>query len=164
MYAMAGASDEHHTISFNLNTMLGVRLRGHRCRGCNTGMKLKVASRSSGGVIYYYPDAIISCDPSDRGIADGHAFRERPSVIFEILSPTTRRMDERTKRSGYLSISTLTEYVRIEQDRAEVTIERRVGAHWRDERVSGLDAVIELPGIGIELPLAELYEGLEFPA
>ncbi|HEV7404108.1 MAG TPA: Uma2 family endonuclease [Chthoniobacteraceae bacterium] len=164
MYAMAGATDEHHTISFNLNTMLGLRLRGHRCRGCNAEMKLKVISPVSGKAIFYYPDAMISCDPTDRGVADGHAFRERPSVIMEILSPTTRRKDEYEKRTAYLSLATLEAYVRFEQERAEAVIDRRVGDIWQVEQVQGVDAAIRLPEIGIELPLAELYEGVVFRA
>jgi Uma2 family endonuclease len=127
-------------------------------------MKLKVTSPATGEVEFVYPDSMVCCDPADRGMSDGHAFRERPSVIFEILSPTTRRKDAFGKRTAYLAIPTLTEYIRIEQDRPEVVMDRRVGDVWQEERVQGLRAVIHLPGIGIDLPLADLYDGLDFPA
>lgn len=164
MYAMAGASEEHHAIELNLITTLRNRLRGHRCRSSTPNMKLKVTASTTGEMEFVYPDSMICCDPTDRGIADGHAFRERPVVIFEILSPRTRRKDEFGKRTAYLAIPTLTEYIRIEQARPEVAIDRRVGDVWQEERVQGLEGRIALSEIGIELQLAELYEGLEFPA
>jgi len=54
--------------------------------------------------------------------------------------------------------------VRIEQDRAEVVVERRTPDGWKSEKLSGLEAVVCLPALEIELPLAELYERVKFPA
>ena len=138
--------------------MLYTRLRGKACEPFGSDMKVRLLPLDS--TYYYYPDAMIACDPAD----SGHGWRERPSALFEIISEETRRIDEREKRLAYLQLATLDAYVRIEQDRPRRSWSS--GAPRRDgraERLSGLDAVVGLPTLGIELPLAELYERITFP-
>ena len=83
--------------------------------------------------------------------------------MFEVLSESTRQIDEREKRAAYLGLGSLEAYVQIEQDRPEVVVERRTIEGWQRERFTGLDAIIRLPTLAIELPLAELYERVTFP-
>ena len=156
VYAMAGASEAHNIIAANLMGMLYAQLRGKSCQPFGPDMKVRLLPLDS--TYYYYPDAMIACDPTD----SGHGWRERPSALFEIITEDTRRIDEREKRLAYLQLASLQFYVRIEQDRAEVVIERRTPEGWKTERVSGLEAVVELPALEIALPLAELYERLKF--
>jgi Uma2 family endonuclease len=164
MYAMSGGSSAHNTLETNLLGMLHQQLRGRRCRTYGTNMKLRYPSQLGGEdeFDFFYPDAMVSCDPADGGETKGHAWLERPSVVFEILSPSTRRLDERRKRPTYLAISTLEAFVRIEQDSPDLIVDRRVEGEWVEERVSGLEQVLRLPSIGVELPLSELYERLSF--
>jgi Uma2 family endonuclease len=157
VYAMAGASEAHNIIAANLMGMLHARLRGKRCQPFGSDMKVRLLPLDS--TYYYYPDAMIACDPAD----SGHGWRERPSALFEIISEETRRIDEREKRLAYLQLASLEAYVRIEQDRAEVVIERRTPDGWKAERLIGLEAVVRLPTLEIELPLAELFERVDFP-
>jgi Uma2 family endonuclease len=103
---------------------------------------------------------MVACDPAD----SGHPWRERPSVLFEILFEDTRRTDEREKRIAYFQISSLSAYVRIEQDRAEVVVEHRTPDGWRTERLTGGESILRLPAIEVEIPVAELYERVEFRA
>lgn len=159
VYAMSGASEPHIIIEGNLAGMLYVRLRGKRCRGFGGNMKALLHPQPSGRAYYYYPDAMIACDPTDAG----HGWRERPTVLFEIASESTRQIDEREKRSAYLQLSSLDAYVRIEQGRPEVILEHRTLEGWRLEHLVGLEATVPLSSVGIELPLAELYEGIIFP-
>jgi Uma2 family endonuclease len=156
VYAMAGASEPHNIIAMNLYAGLHTRLRGKSCQPFGSDMKLRL--RPSDAAYYYYPDAMIACDPTDVG----HGWRERPAALFEILSPDSRQVDEREKRLAYLQLASLQAYVRIEQERAEVIVEQRRPEGWRAERLSGLDAVVRLPSLEIELPLAELYERVKF--
>jgi Uma2 family endonuclease len=156
VYAMAGASEPHNIIAMNLYVALGTRLRGKRCQPFGSDMKVRLLPLDS--TYYYYPDAMIACDPTD----SGHGWRERPSALFEIITEDTRRIDEREKRLAYLQLASLDAYVRLEQDRAEVVIDRRTSEGWKAERLSGLDAIIRLPSLGIELSLAELYERIKF--
>lgn len=89
----------------------------------------------------------------------GPSWCERPSVVFEILSESTRTIDEREKRMAYLSLPSLDAYVRIEQERCEVVVEYRTNEGWRRE-VLGCEAVVRLPTVGVEFPVVELYERL----
>ena len=159
IHAMAGASDPHNIISFNLAGMLYNRLRGRRCSGYGPDMKLRLQHPSSGKTYFYYPDAMIACNPSDVG----HGWREQPAALFEITSDSTRQIDEREKRAAYLGLGSLEAYVRIEQDRPEVIVERRTLEDWKIEVFAGLEAVVRLPTLEIDLPLAELYERVTFP-
>ncbi len=159
VYAMSGGSEPHSIIEVNLVGMLYARLRGRRCRPFGPNMKVLLHPQPSGRAYYYYPDAMIACDPTDVG----HGWRERPVALFEIASESTRQIDEREKRAAYLQLSSLEAYVRIEQDRPEVIVERRTLEGWKLERMSGLETIAQLPSIEIELPLAELYEGVMFP-
>ena len=157
VYAMAGASEPHHRIATRLLSMLDARLRGKPCEPFGSDMKVRLRPLDS--TYFYYPDAMVACDPTD----SGHGWRERPTALFEIISEETRRVDEREKRVPYLQLPSLQAYVRIEQDRPEVVVDRRMPEGWKSERVSGLDAVMRLPELGIELPLAELFERVMFP-
>ncbi len=109
-----------------------------------------------------YPDEMISCDPTDEDETKGHAWIQRPTVIFEIISASTRRIDEGDKRDAYLTIPSLQAYVRIEQDRPEVIVEKRAGDLWSVDRIAGLTGIVRLPSVAVELPLAELYKNVKF--
>ena len=159
IYAMAGAGELHNRIAISLMGMLYNRLRGRRCEAFGSDMKVRIDFPSSGNTYFYYPDAMIACNPTDAG----HPWREQPAALFEIISESTRQIDEREKRAAYLGLGSLEAYVRIEQDRAEATLERRTIEGWKLERLTGLDAMIRLPTLEIELPLAELYERVTFP-
>ncbi len=160
VHAMSGAAEPHIIIEGNLAGMLYIRLRGKRCRPFGGNMKALLHPQPTGRAYYYYPDAMIACDPTDTG----HGWRERPAVLFEIASESTRQIDEREKRFAYLQLASLEAYVRIEQDRPEVILEHRTLEGWRLERLVGLEAVVRLPSIGIDLPLVDLYEGVTFPS
>lgn len=157
VYAMAGASEAHNIIAMNLYAALGMRLRGKRCQPFGSDMKLRIDPL--GDTYFYYPDAMIACDPADGA---GQGWRERPTVLFEIISEETRRIDQREKRLAYLQIASLEAYIRIEQARPEVSIEQRAGGIWISLRRSGLDATVEIATLGFDLPLAELYERVRF--
>lgn len=158
VYDMAGASEAHSVIASNLAGMLYNRLRGKPCQPFGDNMQLRL--RRPGGTYFYYPDAMISCDPMD---SPGQRWKERPAALFEILSESTRGTDEREKRMAYLELPGLQAYVRIEQDRAAVTVDGRTeDGDWALAHFQGLDAVAFLPTLKMELPLAELYERMRF--
>ena len=159
VYAMSGASNAHNVIEVNLNGMLYNQLRGRRCQHFGSSMKVRLQPQPTGRFYFYYPDAMIACDQTD---VSEHGWRERPAALFEVMSPSTRHIDTREKRLAYLQLPSLEAYVRIEQKRPEVIVERRLAQSWTLERIVGLQSVIRLPLVGVELPLAELYEGLAF--
>ncbi len=87
LYAMVGASQAHNTLTGNLFAALHGHIRGSECRVFMSDMKVHVAPRNR----YYYPDAVVSCDPRDRETPISLHF---PSVIVEILSDSTEAFDQ----------------------------------------------------------------------
>lgn len=152
VYAMAGASDDHNRITRNLLTELTNALRGRRCEPFATDMKVKIPPTFADA--FYYPDVMVSCDPAD----SAKFFRERPSLLFEVLSPDTERTDRREKAIAYRQIPGIEAYVLVEQERMAVTILHRAEPGWRSETLEGANAVLRLPAIGVEIPLERIYE------
>ena len=156
VYAMAGATNAHNLIASNVLGVLHARLRGKPCRPYNSDAKIRVKLPTH--VRFYYPDASVICDsnpPND-------SFQDQPVVIAEVLSHKTRRIDQGEKKDAYLTIPTLQTYLLIEQDCPAVTVYRRTDQGFVQEAHTELEAIIPLVEIGAELPLAEIYEGVEF--
>jgi Uma2 family endonuclease len=152
VYAMAGARNAHNLIATNTVGALYARLRGKPCRPFNSDTKVRI--RLPTQVRFYYPDVSVVCRPNPQT----DSFQDEPVVIVEVLSRRTRRIDEGEKKDAYLTIPSLGVYVLIEQDTAAVVAFRRTEAGFVREVHEGLDAVLPLGEIGIDLPLAEIYE------
>ena len=98
-------------------------------------------------------------------LRDHHQRRYRQEQQTAVLSESTRRTDLGEKRDAYLSIPSLKVLLLAESDRPYVLVCRRQPeGGFAAEAHSGLAAVIDLPEIGAALPLADLYEGISFPA
>ena len=152
VYAMAGASDDHNRIAGSVFAELRERLRGRRCEAFITDMKVKIPPAFAD--VFYYPDVLVVCDPTD----NAKYYRELPSLIFEVISPDSERTDRREKAIAYRQIPTIEHYVIIEQDRVALTVLSRAEAGWQSEVVEGLRAVLNLPALGVEIPLERIYE------
>jgi Uma2 family endonuclease len=156
VYAMAGARNQHNRIAGRIFGMLFGRLTGKRCQPCNSDTKIRI--RMPGHTRYYYPDASVVC----RQNPQGDSFEDQPAAVFEVLSRSTRRIDEGEKKDAYLTIPTLSVYALIEQSRPAIVIYRRIDQQFLPEVYEGIDAVVPLPEIGADLPLAEIYQGMSF--
>lgn len=156
VYAMAGGKNVHNDVASNFLVALGSRLRGKPCRPCNSDTKVRVEMPSH--TRFYYPDAMVVCDPNP----PDETFHDRPKVIVEVLSDSTRRTDEGEKRDAYLTLPSLRVYLRVDTHRARVAVDRRGEQGVQPEWYEGLSAVIPLVEVGAELPLAELYERIDF--
>ncbi|MFL5241088.1 MAG: Uma2 family endonuclease [Gemmataceae bacterium] len=156
VYAMAGARNVHNRIATNTTSALQARLRGGPCLPYNSDTKIRIRLR--GHVRFYYPDASVIC----RANPQDDSFQDEPVAIFEVLSRRTRRIDEGEKKDAYLTLPSLGVYVLIEQEMPAVVVFRRVGETFVREVYQGLDDVLPLSEIGIDLPLAEIYEAVEF--
>ncbi len=136
---------------------LHARLEGHRCQPWNSDTKIRI--RMPGGSSrFYYPDMSVVC----RSNPPHEYFQDRPAGIVEILSRRTRRIDEVEKCDAYQTVPSLRVYMLIEQEEPLVTVYRRSEGGFVREVYLGLDAVIRLPEFGVELPLAEVYSGVDF--
>ena len=82
-------------------------------------------------------------------------------MILEVISPSTCRIDEVQKFRDYITIPSLEVYLLAESDLARVTIFRRDGESFVREVVGGIDAMLDLPEVGLSIPFAELYRDVE---
>jgi Uma2 family endonuclease len=149
--AMTGGTSEHSTIQLNLYLAVGDRLRGKPCRLFTGDLKILAAGSIR------YPDAFVVCTPVPRGtlvVTD-------PVVVFEVLSPSTISIDIGAKNEEYRDTRSIQRYVMLAQDRQQAMVFARVDNDWVGHIVSG-NAVLEMPEIGIQVPLADLYEGVSF--
>lgn len=155
VYAMAGSSVDHQRIAGNIYAQLHARLRGSKCEPFNNDFKLHIPPVGSNTAEYfYYPDVMVACDPTD----NAEYFRERPTVIFEVLSPSTERIDHGEKAQAYWRVGTVKVYVLVEQSRIAATVLRRSAAGWTRQTIEGPTNTLSLPEISVELPLALIYE------
>ena len=158
VYAMAGARNVHNDIAGNIFASLHTRLRGQPCRPYNSDTKVRLRLPSE--LCFYYPDVQVTCHPNP----PDDSFQDNPAVVIEVISESTRRVDEGEKRTGYLALPSVEVYLLIESGRAGVIAYRRTATGFDREVFTGLTAVIPLGCIGTELPLAEIYAGVALPA
>ena len=134
-------------------------LRGTPCRVFIADMKLQVAS----GNASFYPDVFVSCDPRDRA-ADAELVQRHPQLVVEVLSDSTAAFDRGQKFEAYRGLDSLTAYLLIEQDRphADLFLRNADGLWVLHPGAAGETLTIDPPGL--VLPLAAVYEGVEFNA
>lgn len=154
MYAMAGGTDNHDRIVFNVLKQVDDHLGSPTdCRFYSGNVKVNYAE-----AFYYYPDAFVTCDPRDRG---DRYVKRYPKLIVEVLSPSTEAFDRGEKFADYQALESLTEYVLIAQDRQQhVECRRRRESGW-DVVVYGAGDRVELASLGLVFGLEALYRGLD---
>lgn len=152
VYAMTGASDDHNRIAGNIFVELSNKLRGHRCEAFINDMKVRIRQPNSD--LFYYPDVRVACDPAD----NAKFYRERPAVIFEVLSPETERIDQREKAMAYHQIPSVQIYLLVDQDKPRVTLMRRAESGWQMEVLEGRTAVLRIEALNVEIPFEHIYE------
>ncbi|MFC7336500.1 Uma2 family endonuclease [Haloferula chungangensis] len=155
VYAMSGGSLNHQTVATNFLCQAGNQLVGKPCRPTNSDFKVRV--KLGEDCAFYYPDATIICTP----LAGDAQFTDDPTVILEVISPSTRRIDEVQKFRDYITIPSLQVYLLAESDLARVTVFRRVGESFVREVIGGIDAVLDLSEVSLSIPFAELYRDVE---
>jgi Uma2 family endonuclease len=158
IHAMAGASRTHNHIAANCLASLHSQLRGQPCFPVGSDTKIRI--RYPDHTRFYYPDAGIVCEANP---GDSH-FEDRPVLIVEVLSPSTRRHDLQEKRDAYLTIPSLQAYLMIDTDAPDVLVYERIESQFVARQFVDLDAVVTFTHFEIELPLAELYEHIDFSA
>src|SRR6516164_1526605 len=95
IYAMAGGTQDHEQIAFNLRAILNAHLRGKSCRASALDRRVQVSASGK----YYYPDVTVTCNPEDiKGNLDTVRF---PRLVVEVLSPSTAYKDRGSKRRAY---------------------------------------------------------------
>lgn len=155
VYAMSGGTANHSGVSSNFLRTVGGGLSRKGCRAFTSDLSVRI--EQLGGATFFYPDASVVCGPVD-GAAQ---FTDAPTVVLEVLSPSTRRIDETSKLQAYLTLPSLQVCLLAESDEAFVKVYRRKGEEFVVEVYEGRDAEIALPEIEMSLLLKELYQDVE---
>lgn len=151
VYAMAGSSDAHSTITLNLLTLLRNHLRGTRSRVFLSDMKVRIESAD----VFYYPDAMVTCDARDRNSV---YFKRYPRLIVEVLSSSTEKFDREGKFNDYKQADSLEEYVLISQDKIRVECWRKNDdGDWVDQTYQKGEQV-EVASVNFSCEIEQLYE------
>lgn len=159
VFAMAGESPNHSTICFNLYGTLYGQLRGKRCRGYSPNMK--VATNEAG--LFSYPDLIIVCGQPTYHDKTSDVVTN-PTVIFEVLSPSTESYDRGEKFLRYTNnIASLEDYVLIAQSSPHIEHYSK-SSGWKKAEIDRSDAILKLDSVECEIVLSELYDRIEFSA
>ncbi|MCB1659448.1 MAG: Uma2 family endonuclease [Pseudomonadales bacterium] len=151
VYAMVGGSIQHGTLVSNIVGKIWRHLEGKPCQVFSEGTKVKTPTAHK-RADYVYPDVVVDCSVEK---ADDNMLTT-PVLIFEVLSASTRRYDETTKFQVYASISTLQEYVLVDQDSAKIEIQRR-RTDWAIEKYFLGDS-ITFEHIQLTLTVEEIYD------
>jgi len=160
IFAMAGGSVRHSLIAGNIVGELHRRLKGTPCAVFESN--LRVTIKTTG--LRTYPDAAVLCGKPERDLEDKSGETvTNPTVLFEVLSPTTEAYDRGLKAANYRQIESLRAYVLVSQEAANVEwFERQADSSWVLRESRGLDGVLAIAAISLKLPVAEIYDRIDF--
>ncbi len=151
IYAMAGARASHNKVAANAIVALGQLVRsGRRCQVFNSDQRIHVMSTG----LYTYADGGVACGPWEIHAKDGMSLLN-PSLLFEVLSPSTRDYDRGGKLAHYKQLPSVGQVLLIDEPTRLVEVHRRAGDAWTLEAVR--DGAIALPELGGVVLLDDLY-------
>jgi Uma2 family endonuclease len=152
---MAPPAIAHQRIAGNLAFELGAAVRANR-PDCAVGSQAGIAPQGLLGRNHFETDIVVTC----RFANDYRGINAEPLLIVEILSPSTERDDHFVKLPQYQSIPSAEEILYIESERVAATVYRRdTAGTWRPVEIAGRDARLQLPTIGLDIPLGAVYRG-----
>jgi Uma2 family endonuclease len=157
MFAMAGALEAHSFIAANIVAEFREQLRKRPCGIYPSDIRVHTATG-----LYTYPDVVVVC--GERKYIDRHPDTLlNPTVIVEVLSPTTEAYDRGRKFEHYRTIESLREYLLVSSDRIHADLfTRQADGSWNLTSANGPEDAIKLQSIDCRLNLADLYEKVEF--
>lgn len=154
IFARAGASRRHNLIAVNVAATLHGQLRGRPCEVYPGDMRLHIPATG----LYTYPDVTGVCGEPRFEDAELDTLLN-PTLVIEILSPTTEGYDRGKKFAHYRTIESLREVVLISQEEPRVeSFSHQADGHWVLSEAVRLDETVALASIGCELRLADVYE------
>lgn len=149
VYAMSGVSKNHQRITINILVGLKTHLKNKPCEPFASDVKVKVGSK------FFYPDVMVVCEDD----TDNVYYTENSVIIVEVLSKSSRRMDETAKKFAYQTVPTLKEFVLIEQDFVDVEVCRR-SEGWVSQHYFMGDSVT-FESVGLTLSVQDIYERVD---
>lgn len=157
VFKMAGGTEAHIQISFNLTKLFADKLRG-KCRAYQSEMKVWIQEAAT----FFYPDVTVVC--GERKFHDGrNDIVENPILLVEVLSKSTEEYDKNDKFLTYRSIESFQEYVLVSQNRPAVQqFIRQSDGRWLHQATIGLNSAVFFESVGVELLLEDIYDLVEF--
>ncbi|HEX8328682.1 MAG TPA: Uma2 family endonuclease [Hymenobacter sp.] len=158
VWAMAGATPAHNEINYNLNQVIGPVLRQRGCKGYMGDQRVQTKNRSG----YLYPDTVAACGPIFNNEPSPSSLTN-PVLIVEVTSSSTAERDHYEKFALYRQIISLRQYLMLssEEVHAELYTLDELG-RWIFTETRDVAAVLDLGSIGCQVPLAEVYAGVQF--
>ncbi len=154
MYMMTGGSPDHSIIGGNILRILGNLLQGRRCIVYNSDVYVELAENYR-----VCPDVTVSCDSRDRGARDAIHY---PSVVVEVLSPTTEARDRGKKSLRYRSSETIQEYLMVSADAPIIEVFRREKNDFWTLYTLGKNDTVELASLAVRFPVTAIYQNTSF--
>jgi Uma2 family endonuclease len=153
IYMMTGGSPDHSIIGNNIGRILGNLLQGRRCIVYNSDLYVELDNYR------VCPDVTVSCDPRDRAAKDAIRY---PSLVVEVLSPNTEARDRGRKSLRYRACPTIQEYLLVSADAPIIELVRREKNGFWTLSTLGLDDSVALTSLGVQFPVAEVYQNISF--
>ena len=154
-----GGTAWHSLIGANVIRQLGNRLAGSPCRVFNSSLRVSLDPKKA----YVYPDVTVVCGQLEYVDTKKDTITN-PKVAVEVLSPSTMNRDLGVKARLYWKVASLTDLIFIEQEK--VGIEhwfRLASGKWDSTILEDAGEVLKIESIGCEIPVRELYDGVELP-
>jgi Uma2 family endonuclease len=155
VFAMAGGTIDHSTIAANLIALLRPHVRGRNCRVLGSDAKVGISKNGE----FFYPDLLVTCDDRDRSSAKAVFY---PTLIIEVLSPSTEAYNRGGKFARYRQLNSLCEYVLVSSEKVCVeTFRLNERGKWELTPYAEGE-LIQLASIDFECAIAAIYEDVEF--
>lgn len=157
VFAMAGGEDRNATVAGNIYVALRQHLRGSSCRAYGSDVKLRVEAADC----FFYPDVMVTCSAAD---LQDRLIKREPSLVVEVLSPSTAAYDRGDKFASYRQLPSLQEYLLVDVDSRRCDLFRK-----RDDGLwvlhpSSADEPVQLASVDLLLTPEALWADLEPPA
>lgn len=157
IFSMSGASLPHNFIAINCSTSLSNQLKGKKCRPFGSDLRIHIPVNS----LFTYPDISVVCGEIET-TDDKFDTITNPTVLFEILSPSTRDYDLGKKFMLYRQIASLRHYVTIDSEEVRVILfSKNEDNTWILKEMTNIDEVFEITTIDVTLDLRTIYENVE---
>lgn len=160
IFAMSGAKLHHNIITTNLLVALGNKLSGKPCRPFGSDMRIHIPKNT----LFTYPDISVICGEVESRDNDDMNFLN-PTVIIEVLSPSTKNYDRGEKFRLYRDIATLKEYILVDSEAIGVeAFHINSSGHWELSEYRDISVLLNIRAIDVSLSLSEIYEGTRLVA
>ena len=153
IYAMTGASRKHNLVSGNIYRELSLQLKKRPCEAYINDMRVKAVEASS----YHYPDVAVVCGTPQFEDTQVDTLLN-PTLLIEVLSPSTEAYDRGSKFAHYRKINSLQEYLLVSQEQPSIERYMRRGDVWILSESTGIEASMTLESIDCIVSLREIYD------